>query len=113
MTTTPNTPGVDRDGALAIARKEVEKLSTHHDFVILEDRTVERPFGWVFFYATKKYVATRNPDELVPGTAPLVVHRLDGSIAHLATSVPPARAIDIYEQRWADAQATKGPPASP
>jgi hypothetical protein len=86
--------------ALEIARRVVAELSDHHDFVILEDKTVERPFGWVFFYTTRPYLQTGDPNYLIPGAAPLVVHRADGSTEHLATSVPPARAIEIYEKGW-------------
>lgn len=101
----PDSPqSISKDRALEIARQEVASLSGQHDFVIVEDQTVERPFGWVFFYTTRQYLQTGNRNYLVPGTAPLVVLRADGSIEHLATSVPPARAIEIYQQRWLERQ---------
>jgi hypothetical protein len=95
--------------ALEIAREVVAQLADHHDYVVMEDKTVERPFGWVFFYTTRQYLETGDRQYLVPGTAPLVVHRADGSIEHLATSVPPARAIEIYEQRWRERQTAEPP----
>jgi hypothetical protein len=108
MPTSPPDPPkpIEKARALEIASKTVAGLSGPHDFVILEDRTVERPFGWVFFYTTRRYVQTGDRQYIVPGTAPLVVHRADGSIEHLATSVPPARAIEIYEKRWLEKQSS-------
>jgi hypothetical protein len=101
---------IDHARALEIARKTAAELPGHHDFVIMEKQTVERPFGWVFFYAPRQYVLTGDRDFLVPGAAPLVVHRADGSTEHLATSIPPARAIEIYEKRWREKQSeTKTP----
>jgi hypothetical protein len=101
---------IEKARAVEIARKVAAELPGHHDFVVMDDRTVERPFGWVFFYAPRQYVLTGNRDYLVPGAAPLVVHRADGSIEHLATSVHPARAIEIYEKRWQAKQSeTKAP----
>ncbi|MGE0482253.1 MAG: YrhB domain-containing protein [Phycisphaerae bacterium] len=95
---------VDARGARAIAEKTVAALAINHDYVLMDDQTVERPFGWVFFYTTREYLKTRDPQHLVPGTAPFVVHRRDGSIEHLATSLPPKRAIDLYEERWNEQQ---------
>lgn len=95
---------VDAKAARAIAEKTVAALAINHDYVLMDDQTVERPFGWVFFYTTREYLKTRDPQHLVPGTAPFVVHRRDGSIEHLATSLPPKRAIDLYEERWNDQQ---------
>lgn len=110
MTPPPNSPKpVTKARALEIARKLVAELSDQHDFVILEDKTVERPFGWVFFYTTRQYLETGDRKYLVPGAAPLVVHRADGSTEHLATSVPPARAIEIYEKRWLEKQSAAKP----
>lgn len=83
--------------AREIARETVAALADHHDYVLMEDQTVERPFGWVFFYTTRGYLMTRDPQHLVPGTAPFAVHRANGSVHHLATSVPPGQAIAIYE----------------
>lgn len=34
----------------------------------------------------------------VPGAAPIIVLSEDGTTEYLATSIPPSRAIDIYEQ---------------
>jgi hypothetical protein len=92
--------------AIEIARKVVARDAGEHALVIIEDKTVERPFGWVFFYTTRQYVKTGDPKYLIPGSAPLVVHRADGATEYLATSIPPARAIEIYEKRWFQKQST-------
>jgi hypothetical protein len=110
MTPTAPGAGISLERALEIARKEISESSNQHDFVLQEDRTVERRFGWVFFYTTRKYLETRDPQYLVPGNAPLAVLRQDGSIAHLATSVPPERAIEVYEGRWEESQHSTPPP---
>jgi len=96
---------ISRAHAEQIARNYVAGISKEHDFVIMDDRTVEKPFGWVFFYTTRRYLQTRDPNDLVPDSAPLVVLRADGSLDHLSTSVPPARAIEVYEKYWREKQA--------
>ena len=112
MTTTAAAPGLTRIQALEIAGTTIKDLSSQHAFVIQEELTTERAFGWVFFYSTQKYLETRDPQYLVPGNAPLVVQRRDGSVEHLPASIPPARAIEIFEKRWEDSQRTPGPPAT-
>jgi hypothetical protein len=90
---------VSKDQALSIAQNVLAEDTTH-DLVILKDRTVERPFGWVFFYAPRRYAETGDKQYLLPGTAPLVVLRASGATEYLPTSIPPSRAIEIFEKRW-------------
>ena len=92
---------IDKAQAIAIARQTIAKASTHdHDMVIQEKKTEERDFGWVFFYTTRKFLETGDKKYLVPGNAPLVVEREDGSTHFLGTSLPPNRAIERFEQAW-------------
>lgn len=90
---------VTKEEALAIARKTVAAIEPSAAFVVLEKETVEKPFGWVFFYEPK--AAATDPNAMVPGAGPLVVHRADGSTTFLSTSVPPEVAIAEYEKVWA------------
>jgi hypothetical protein len=95
----PSQP-ITKTRALAIARKALSQQPGHQDFVILEDKTIERPFGWVFFYNSRQYLQTSDPSHQLLGNGPLVVNRADGSTEALTTSMPPERAIQIYEEHW-------------
>ena len=96
----PHAP-MTAESALQIARQKVAELSGADGELLLEEsKTQEHEFGWVFFWTTKKYLETGDPQFLVPGNGPLVVNREDGSTHLLSTSVPPARAIAEYEDRW-------------
>ena len=98
---------ITKEQAAEVARKLVANLKPGTEFVILDDKTVEKDFGWVFFYTTKRYVETKDRKYLLPGNAPLVVDRKDGSTHFLSTSAPPARAIDEYEKVWKKSQNAK------
>lgn len=92
---------IDKAQAAAIARQTIAASSTPgHEMVIQEEKTVERDFGWVFFYTTRKFLETKDKKYLAPGNAPLVVEREDGSTHYLGTSLPPSRAIERFEQSW-------------
>lgn len=98
-------PQVDAARALEIARDTVAAIEPPGSRILLPDRTVERSFGWVFFYTTKRYLESKSPEDLVPGDGPLVVHRTDGSIAFLSTSLSPLAAVEQYETLWRARQA--------
>ena len=99
--TPPGPPGgpITRERAVEIARAAIAPLKRGTEFVLLEDQTVEKDWGWVFRYGTRKYAETRDPRAVIPGTGPLVVDRADGATTFLSTSVPPDRAIAEYEKR--------------
>jgi hypothetical protein len=102
MSGTPPGPSggpVTRERAVEIARAAIAPLKPGTAFVLLEDETVEKDWGWVFRYGTPEFAQTRDPRALVPGTGPFVVERADGAVTFLSTSVPPARAIAEYERR--------------
>ena len=100
----PSVQPITKQKALEIAKKAVAKFKPGTEFVIHEDRTLEREFGWVFFYSPKAYLQTRNPRNLVPGAGPLVVERLGGGTQYLSTSVPPEQAVTEFERRWRGGQ---------
>lgn len=100
MTSDAKRGPIDRATATDIARRTIAAEPDGPELVVMEERTVERAFGWVFFYTTKKYLQTKDPNHAKPGTAPLVVEREDGRTEFLATSVPPAVAIEVWEEQW-------------
>src|SRR5665213_3579560 len=67
------TPSADlnQQEAHAIAVRVLYDSKPEAEYVILEDKTLERDFGWVFFYSPRQYLETRNPSYLVPGAGPL------------------------------------------
>jgi hypothetical protein len=91
---------LNKQDAQAIAEKVLHGFKPSADFVIVEGDTLERDFGWVFFYSTRRYLETKDPNELVPGAGPLVVLRKDGSTRFLSTSVPPKVAVEVFEKNW-------------
>ena len=93
---------VTKEQALEIARKKLAETKPEASFEVLEKKTVEKPFGWVFFY--RPQAAATDPKAVVPGAGPLVVHRADGTTTFLSSSVPPRIAIEEYEKVWAKSQ---------
>ena len=51
---------------------------------VLDDATIEKAYGWVFFYQSKKFLETREASYQLAGNGPAVVLR-DGTL-HWLTS---------------------------
>ena len=57
---------------------------------ILDAQTLERPYGWVFFYNV--------PGHVIAGNAPMLVTRADGKLRSLGTALPVEEYLARFEQ---------------
>lgn len=83
-----------------ITRRQAEKLvdaeiarsesSTSTD--VVRSCTIERPWGWVFYYDTREAIETGDPLRGLVGNAPLLVERRTGRLFVTGT----ARPIEYY-----------------
>lgn len=53
------------------------------ELAIVEEATIEKPYGWIFWYQSKKYVETRQVMAAIIGTPPFIVEKEDGEITFL------------------------------
>jgi hypothetical protein len=75
-----------------------------YNLVILEDRTIKKPYGMIFRYNTKKYNETRNDDDnTLLGNTPFLVENKAGKIIVFGSSRGLDYYIEEYEAgRWPD-----------
>ncbi len=85
--------------AHAVATEMLAATAPEHDFVLTGDEARKYPFGWVFSFAPRKFLYSKDRRDLVPGYGPLVVDS-DGSVEFLPSSVPPETAIRLFLQKW-------------
>ena len=67
--------------------------------VIIDEVTIERPFGWVFFYQSANYQRTGYYGYQLAGNGPIIVNRFDGSLHDTGTARPTEEYIREYEAR--------------
>jgi hypothetical protein len=65
-------------------------------FVILDECTIERSWGWVFFYTSKGWCAG-DANYAIAGNAPLIVGRFTGAMHSTGTARPIEHYIENYE----------------
>lgn len=85
--------------AKTIVRSYLEKVGRQagEQLEIVETETIERPFGWVFFYNSRKYLRTKNFSDMLAGNAPLIVNRETGDLHVTGTAHPIEHYIAEYE----------------
>lgn len=82
-----------------------EELSDWHDgattddtLIILDDATIEKPWGWVFFYTSRRFHETGDVRYALAGNAPYLVERATGRVLATGTAYPTADYIANYER---------------
>jgi hypothetical protein len=54
-------------------------------FAIVESHTIEKPYGWIFFYQSKKFLQTGLDQDKLAGNGPVIVNKYDGTIEFLGS----------------------------
>ncbi|MBV9768361.1 MAG: hypothetical protein JOZ32_02215 [Bryobacterales bacterium] len=76
------------------------------ELAILEGSTLEREFGWVFFWNSKHYIETGDFSYALVGGGPLIVDRTDGTVHQISSALPLEAALAQYRQERAQASQT-------
>jgi hypothetical protein len=63
---------------------------------ILKDQVLKKPYGWVFFYQSKKFLAGDDLEQLA-GNTPILVDRINGEIRVTDTARPLNQYLADYE----------------
>ncbi|CAN4277994.1 YrhB family protein [Pseudoxanthomonas sp. LjRoot125] len=71
---------------------------TGDSLIILHERTMEKPWGWVFFYTSKQFHETGDFRFALAGNAPYIVERETGRLIETGTAVPLDEYIANYER---------------
>jgi hypothetical protein len=73
-------------------------LGPGDELVIVEENTIERPWGWVVFYTSKLWRETQDVRYALAGNAPYLVERTSGRVLVLGTSHSVEQYIAAYER---------------
>jgi hypothetical protein len=69
------------------------------ELVLLNDDTMEKAFGWVFFYDSKRHAETGDFRDALAGNAPIVVTKANGQVHETGTAFP----LEHYLKRFESA----------
>ena len=72
-------------------------MSPNDSIIILDDYTIEKDYGWIFSYNSRRYVEEGALSHALAGNGPIVVMRQDGAIHELSGALPLEQAIADFE----------------
>ena len=89
------------------AREKIELIINEPDpywsdkpkLVVVDEYTIEREWGWVFFYNTREYLKSGNLDEGLVGNAPYMVNKNTCEIIETGTAYDIEHYIKEYESK--------------
>jgi len=73
-------------------------LPPEDEIVIVDTKTIERSWGWVFFYTSKRWLETQDISYALAGNAPLIVERETGHLLTTGTAYSIEHYIENYER---------------
>lgn len=91
---------IDQTAARKVAQRYVAAAAQEIgvELEIVDKFTLERGFGWVFFYDSAKHLETGKISDAIAGNAPIIVDRNDGSVHETGTAHPVEHYIQVYER---------------
>ncbi len=71
---------------------------------IVDSATIEKSYGWIFFYQSKQYLESGNFSDCLAGNAPIVIAKADGRIHKTGTAHPLEHYLELLAARegWPD-----------
>ena len=67
------------------------------NFDVLEDRVLEKDYGWVIFTQTKQYIATGDPKSMAVGSGGTLVEKDTGKHIQFGSAYSTETNLQIYE----------------
>ena len=70
------------------------------ELVVLEEKTLEKEYGWIFFYNSRRFLKTGDVNDMLAGNAPIVVNKRTGKLTWLGTAEPVENYVRRYEESF-------------
>lgn len=67
--------------------------------VIIDSETITKPYGWAFFYNSRKFIETGSIVHCLAGAGPVIVLSATGEVHELGSTRPAAQEIAELEKK--------------
>jgi hypothetical protein len=71
--------------------------ATAHPVALRDELTLEREFGWVFFYDSVQYLECGDKSAKLYGNSPIIINRRTGAVSRIDTSCAIEEGVEAYE----------------
>jgi len=72
----------------AVNRLLAERATPGDEWIIVEAETIERDFGWVFFYNSKRFIETGDFIYRLAGNGPVIFNKHTGAVEFYGSALP-------------------------
>jgi|SRR5581483_11252416 len=88
--------------ASAVVERYLRQMATSYgsELAITPGQTMEFPWGWVFFYNSKRFLESGDYKQMLAGNSPLIVDRDTGELHETGTAEP----IEWYIEKYTAAR---------
>ena len=90
-----------REEAKQLVHKRINAVDRYApqniELAIMDRETIEKEYGWVFFYQTQEYIKTRDLVDALVGNEPYIVNKYTGELIETGTANPVEDYIAEYE----------------
>lgn len=76
---------------------EIEK--PEFPFALIESETITKPYGWVYFYNSSKFLETGEYRYSLAGNGPVIVNKFTSEIVLYGSAKDPDEYIREYEKK--------------
>ena len=92
---------IDKETAISIVMEHILiNLNVPGDkIVIMDEKTIEKNWGWIFFYQGKRWIETKDRRYKILGLYPIVIEKNDGSLHFLDVRGSLEECVREYEKR--------------
>jgi hypothetical protein len=91
---------LERTDALGlVSRKLAEMAPDGEQWVVVNDKTLDKPYGWIFFYNSKEFIETGHAPHRLAGNGPVIVNKFTGSIDFFGSAPPIDAILQNYERQ--------------
>lgn len=81
-----------------IDRLENSRLSDEDSLIILDEFTIEKPYGWIFYYTSKLYYETQNSQYAIAGNSPIIVDKQTGEQSSYMSAYSDEEMLQKHEE---------------
>jgi len=93
---------ITKEQARELVAKQVcrrpDWLPPDDEIIIIDEATIEKPWGWVFFFSSKKWMETNDTKYAIAGNAPIIVEKATGKLITTGTARETEYYIENYER---------------
>jgi hypothetical protein len=76
---------------------ELAKTIVDVECELIHSKTIEKDWGWVFFYQSSDFIKSGDFLSMLGGNAPIIVNKLTGDLTYTGTALEVGHYIKEYE----------------